>query len=255
LCFIASITGQVGGAHLLNQRRKARALARDPQKAAAWADRGVDVLGGDLDDPAAVAGALEGVDAAFLMMPSKLPTPGFSEAKATVASYIEALRRSPPPRLVALSSFGSGKPSGFGNITSTRAFEAALADASYPVAFIRPGSFMENYSYALQQAQATGAFDILLAPVDRAVPMAATDDINAEIATLLTSDWPNGKIVELGSRYSPNALARAFGKVLKRDVVARSTPRDQWATILGYMGVPEGSISLYEEMIDAINSG
>lgn len=256
--FVAGITGQVGGAaarHLLESGRKVRALARDPRKAAAWADKGVDVREGDLNDPAAVAGALESVEAAFLMMPPTLPTPGFPEAKATVASYTEALRRSPPPRLVVLSSFGSEKPGGLGNITSTHLLEAALADASFPVAFVRPGSFMENYGYALQQAQATGAFNILLGPVDRAVPMTATADIGKEIAALLADDWAGRRIVELGSRYSPNDLAVALGEVLGRSVAVRSTPRDQWATSLGYMGVPEASIGYYEEMMDGINSG
>ena len=256
--FVAGITGQVGGAtarRLLDQGRAVRALARDPQKGAAWADKGVDVRQGDLDDPAAVAGALEGVEAAFVMMPPANPTPGFPEAKATVASYREALRQAPPPRLVALSSFGSEQRSGLGNITSTHLLEEALADAPFPVAFVRPGSFIENYGYALHQAQATGAFDILLGPVDRAVPMTASADIGAEIATLLTGGWTGRKIVELGDPYSPNDLARALSEVLGRDVTARSTPREQWTTSLGYMGVPEASIGLYEEMMDAINSG
>ena len=256
--FVAGITGQVGGAaarRLLDQGRQVRALAREPDKAAAWADRGVEVRPGDLNDPAAVADAMQGVEAAFLMMPPTLPTPGYPEAKATVASYAEALRRSPPPRLVVLSSFGSEKAGGLGNITSTRLLEQALADAPFPVAFVRPGSFMENYGYALHQAQASGAFDILLGPADRAVPMTATADIGAHIAALLTGDWPGRKVVELGDRYSPNDLARALGDVLGREVVARSTPREQWTTSLGYMGVPEASIPFYEEMMDSINAG
>ena len=256
--FVAGITGQVGGAtarHLLDRGRAVRALVRDPRRAAAWANQGVDVRQGDLDDPAAVAAALEGVQAAFLMMPPANPTLGFPEAKATVASYGEALRRSPPRRLVVLSSMGSEQPGGLGNITSTHLLEQALADAPCPVAFVRPGSFIENYGYALHQAEATGAFDILLAPVDRRVPMTATADIGAEIARLLCGDWTGRKIVELGDRYSPNDLASALAHVLGRDVVARSTPREEWTTSLGHMGVPEASIGLYEEMMDSINAG
>jgi uncharacterized protein YbjT (DUF2867 family) len=129
--------------------------------------------------------------------------------------------------------------------------EQALADASFPAVFVRPGSFMENYGYALHQAQATGAFDILLGPADRAVPITATADIGAEIAVLLTANWMGRKVVELGDRYGPNDLARALGDVLGREVVARSTPREQWATSLGNMA----SIPLCEEMMDGINSG
>ena len=215
----------------------------------------MEVRRGDLNDANAVAAALEGVEAAFLMMPPTLPTPGYPEAKATVASYAEALRSSPLPRLVVLSSFGSEKGSGLGNITSTHLLEEALAGAAFPVGFIRPGSLMENYGYALHQAKATGGFDILLGPVDRAVPMTATADTGAQIATLLTSDWTGRKVVEVGDRYSPNDLAEALSAVLDRDVAARSTPRKQWATSLSRMNVPAKSVAFYEEMMDGINSG
>ena len=109
--FVAGMTGNVGGAaarRLLAEGHAVRTLARDPQKAAAWAQQGVDVRQGDFNDPASVAAALEGVAGAFLMMPPMMaPAPGFPEAKAVIASFREALRQAPPPRLVLLSSIGS----------------------------------------------------------------------------------------------------------------------------------------------------
>ena len=187
--FVAGITGQVGGAtarHLLDLGKQVRTLVRDPQKAADWSQKGVEVRSGDLNDAAAVTTALEGVEGAFLMMlPTMAPAPGFPEAHATIASYTETLRKAPPPRLVVLSSFGSHRNTGLGNITSTHMLEEALKDVPFPCAFLRPGSFIENYIHGLQQAEATGAFDVFLAPTSRAVPMAATDDIGREVARLL----------------------------------------------------------------------
>lgn len=259
MLFVAGITGQVGGAaarQLLAEGHRIRTLARDPQKASEWAAKGVDIRQGDLDDPAALAAALEGVEGAFLLMPPVLvPKPGYPEARKTVASLREALRRSPPPRLVLLSSFGSQQTSGLGNITATHLLEEALSDLSDPTAFVRPGSFIENYVYALQQAEATGSFDIFLAPTDRKVPMAATADIGAEIARLLAGKWSGKKIVELGCRYSPDDLAHALTEVLGRPVQVRAVPRDQWAKNLEYMGIPAGESGRYEEMLDGINSG
>ena len=257
--FVAGINGQVGGAtarHLLARGRQVRALVRDPHKAARWSQKGVEVRSGDLNDPAAFAAALEGVEGAFLMMlPTMAPAPGFPEARATIASFTEALRRAPPPRLAVLSSFGSHQNSGLGNITSTHMLEEALRDVPFPSAFVRPGSFIENYTYGLQQAEATGAFDIFLAPTTRGVPMAATDDIGREIARLLAEGWEGKTIVELGSRVSPNDLAQAMGEVLGRPVQVRATPREHWAAALGSMGLPAGSAGPYEEMMDSINSG
>ena len=98
--FVAGITGHVGGAtarKLLAQGKQVRTLARDPKKASAWADQGVEVLEGDWTDSATLASALKGVDGAYLMMPPTMtPGPGFPEAKAVIASYQKALQQTPP---------------------------------------------------------------------------------------------------------------------------------------------------------------
>lgn len=257
--FVAGITGKVGGAtarQLLEQGRKVRTLARDPQKAIEWSKEGVDVRQGDFNDAVAIAGALEGVEGTFLMLPPLMnPGPGFPEAKVMVASFREAVRRTPPPRLVALSSVGSQQTSGLGMITTTHLLEEALADLPFPTAIVRAGSFLENYTYGLQAAASSGWFDTFLTPTDHAFPMIATEDIGKEIARLLIGGWSGEKIVELGSRISPDDLARAFGEVLGQSVQARSIPREQWTASLQAQGMPTGGIGPFEEMEDGFNSG
>ena len=148
---VSGITGQVGGAiahRLLEDGRQVRALCRDPQKTVEWSQKGVHICQGDFNDPAAVARALEGVEGAFLMLPPfSAPAPGFPEAKAIIASFLEALGQEPPPRLVLLSSIGSQQSSRLGLITSTHLLEEALGNLPFPTAFVRAGSFLENYIY------------------------------------------------------------------------------------------------------------
>ena len=145
---VSGITGQVGGAtarRLLEGGHTVRALVRDPQKAAPWSQEGVDVRQGDFNDAASLASALEGVAGAFLMIPPTMaPAPGYPEAKAVIAAYRQALGRTPPPRLVLLSSIGAQQSSGLGLITATHLMEEALGDLPFPTAFIRAGSFFEN---------------------------------------------------------------------------------------------------------------
>lgn len=257
--FVTGITGKVGGAaarRLLNEGHTVRALVRDPQKAEEWSQKGVDVRRGDFNDAAAVAGALEGVEGAYLMLPPFFaPAPGFPEAKSIIASFREALRQAPPPRLVALSSVGSQQSSGLGMITATHLLEEGLGDLPVPTAFVRPGSFLENYTRALQAAASTGRFDSFLQPTDRTFPMVATEDIGHEVARLLIGGWSGTKIVELGSPVSPDDLARAMGEVLGRPVQARAIPRAQWEASLEAQGMPPGFIRPYLEMEDAYNSG
>ena len=256
---ISGITGHVGKAAartLLDAGHAVRALVRDPQKAAEWARQGVEVRQGDFADPAAVAAALEGVAGAFLMIPPVLaPSPGFPEAKAVIASFREALRQAPPPRLVLLSSIGSERSSGLGLITTTHLMEEALGDLPFPTAFVRAGSFLENAVGGLGPAASTGVYYSFYQPTDRTVPMIATVDIGAEVAHLLAGDWDGRKIVELGSPVSPDDLARAMSEVLGRPVQAQAVPRERWASTIESFGMAPGTTAPYEEMMDGVNSG
>ena len=259
LFFVSGITGHVGGAaarRLQEEGHAVRTLARDPQKAAAWAQQGVDVRQGDFSDAASVAAALEGVAGAFLMMPPVMaPTPGYPEAKAVIASYQAALRQAPPPRLVLLSSIGSERSSGLGLITTTHLMEEALGDLPFPTAFVRAGSFLENAVGGLGPAASTGVYYSFYQPTDRAIPMIATADIGQEVAHLLTVGWEGQKIVELGSPVSPDDLARAMSEALGQPVKAQAVPRAQWAASLEAFGMAPGTTGLYEEMLDGVNSG
>jgi uncharacterized protein YbjT (DUF2867 family) len=255
---VTGITGKVGGAtarHLLGKGKQVRALVRDEAKAATWKAKGVELIKGEWEDPAVMTRALNGVEGAYLMMPPiQTPSRDFREAKAVIASYKEALAKSAPPKVVALSSMGSEKASGLGLITSTHLLEEALRNEPFPIAFVRAGSFFENYLFGLQAAQG-GTLPIFYAPTERKLPMIATEDIGAEVAKLLTSKWTGKRFIELGSLVSSDELAAALGAVLGRDVKAQAVPREAWADALQHMGLPKGGTWGYEEMIEGINSG
>lgn len=256
---VTGITGHVGGAaarQLLADGRKVRALVRDPKKAAEWTQRGVELQQGDSNDAEDVARALQGVEGAYLMLPPVMaPAPGFPEAKGIIASFREALKKTPPPKLVVLSSIGSEQTSGLGLITQTHLLEEALGDVPFPVAFVRAGSFYENYIGAMAAAAASGVFYTLPQPVDRPVPMIATEDIGKEVAKLLESSWTGKRIIELGSPVTPSELAQAMSAVLGRPVQAQAVPREQWTAVVEQFGFPRGGTAAYEEMQDGFNSG
>jgi uncharacterized protein YbjT (DUF2867 family) len=255
---VMGITGHVGGAtarELLAKGKQLRALVRDTQKAAVWAQQGVELVQGNWNDAASMATALKGVEGAYIMMPpTQTPSPGFPEAKAVVASYVQALKQSAPPRLVALSSFGSEQTSGLGLITATHLLEEGLKEINFPVALVRAGGFFENYMYGLQAAQG-GALPVFYAPTDRKVLQIATADIGALVAELLTTEWSGRRVIELGTPVSPDEIASALGEVLGRKVKAQAVPREAWAGALEHMGLPKGSTWAYEEMIESVNSG
>ena len=255
---ITGITGKVGGAaakHLLAGGKQVRALVRDESKAKRWADQGVELVRGEWENTEALTRALEGVEGAYLMMPPvQTPSRDFHEAKAVIASYKQALAQTPPPKVVALSSMGSEKPSGLGLIASTHLMEEALKTEPFPIAFIRAGGFYENFLYGLGAGQG-GTLPLFYTPTDRKLPMIATEDIGAEVAKLLTSEWTGKRYIELGSMVSSDEVAAQLGEVLGREVKAQAVPREAWSGALEHMGLPKGQTWGYEEMIEGVNSG
>ena len=119
---VMGITGNVGGAtaeHLLALGKEVRALVRNREKAANWANQGVELVDGDWNNSEAIERALKGVEGAFVMLPAVwAPSPDYKEAKGVIANYVEALTRAAPPRVVALSSMGANRTSGLGMITA-----------------------------------------------------------------------------------------------------------------------------------------
>jgi hypothetical protein len=86
--------------------------------------------------------------------------------------------------------------------------------------------------------------------------MVATNDIGAEVATLLTGPaWSGHRAIELGSMVSADEVAAQLGEVLQRDVKAFAIPREGWPAAFEQLGIPKGQTGAAEEMYDALNAG
>ena len=86
--------------------------------------------------------------------------------------------------------------------------------------------------------------------------MVASDDIGAEVATLLTGPaWSGHRVIELGSMVSADEVAAQLGEVLKLDVKAFAVPRAGWAEAFEQFGIPKGHTGPAEEMYDGISEG
>jgi uncharacterized protein YbjT (DUF2867 family) len=259
LFLVMGITGNVGGAaasHLLARGARVRAMVRNREKASGWAHRGVELVDGDWNDSAAIERAFEGVDGAFVMLPAVWsPSPDYKEARGVIANYVEALSKAAPPRVVALSSMGADRTSGLGMITALSLLEQGFRDLTFPIAFLRAGGFFENFLYGLQVAQG-GTLPVYYTPTNRKSTMVATNDVGAEVATLLTGQaWSGQRVVELGSMVSADEVAEQLGEVIDLGVKAVAIPRAGWAEAFEQFGVPKGRTGPAEETFEAVNAG
>jgi len=256
---VVGITGNVGGGAarlLLDGGHKVRALVRDPAKAAAWADKGVELCVGDIGDAKSIARALQGVQGAFVMLPPHHnPVEDWADYRQFANNYRDAITQVPPRRVVVLSSFGSEKTKGLGLITATHILETALADVQPPVAFIRAGGFLENNLSSFARARESGFFDTFYVPTDRPLACVATEDISKLAARLLLSEWSGKRYIEHGTGFSPDELARAMSEAAGRRIQARAIAEEQWPAVLARFGLPPAGVKAYCEMLRGVNAG
>lgn len=255
---ITGITGKVGGAvarHLLSVGEYVRAVVRDADKGRTWAALGCEVVIAEMEDAQALTRAFEGVTGAFILPPPAFdPAPGFPEAKAAIAAVRQAIDASRPGKVVCLSTVGAQATQS--NLLSQRTLmEAALSGATTPVTFLRPAWFLENLSWDVDQARNEGILSSYLQPLDRAIPMVATEDVGRVAAELLQQDWRGQRIVELEGpqRITQYAVAEALAKALGRDVRAQAVPREQWGAIFKAQGMNDPIPRI--QMLDGFNEG
>jgi hypothetical protein len=169
---VMGITGNVGSKvadTLLQHGKRVRGIVRNEAKAAAWKEKGVELITADYDDH--LTAAFTGVEGIFAMIPPNLlPDPGFPDSVARIAAIRKAILAAKPPRAVFLSSIGSEKTSNLGLITATHILEQELSSTGVPSAFLRAGSFMENILYSVPAARATGKYFAFYQPLDHPFP-------------------------------------------------------------------------------------
>ncbi len=254
---VTGITGKVGAAvarSLLSADQPVRAVCRDRGKGAPWADLGCDTAVADLLDAGALAKAFEGTEGVFAMLPPVFdPAPGFPEAREFIASMYTALAAAKPKKVVALSSIGADAPNP-NLLNALGLMEEALKILPVPVVFLRAAWFMENAAWDIASAR-EGNIQSYLQPLDRPIPMIATDDVGRTAAALLQEHWEGGRIVELegAQRVSPTALAAAFCKALAQPVRAEAVPRDRWESLFRAQGMKNPTPRM--QMIDGFNAG
>ncbi|HEY2471509.1 MAG TPA: NmrA family NAD(P)-binding protein [Terracidiphilus sp.] len=259
---VMGITGNVGGAvaeNLLAAGQTVRGVVRNPQKAKAWADRGVELVQLTYDDAEGLARAFAGAEGVFAMIPPDFaPAPGLPDQKRTIAAILQALKQAKPGKVVFLSSIGSEQPNGLGLITSTHLLEQATRTLPIPVAYLRAGSFMENWLGALDHVRATGEMPFFYAPLTRKFPLVATRDIGLAGAKVLQERWTGERVLEVNGPAGGTDLletASAYATLASREVKAVQLPEEAWQSVLETMGMPANRTELYIEMVKSFNSG
>ncbi|MFI5910837.1 NAD(P)H-binding protein [Dactylosporangium sp. NPDC051541] len=195
-----------------------RALVRDPASVAA--PEGVELVRGDLADPAALGPAMEGADAVFLL-------PGYPGLAA-------AARAAGVRRIVQLSGGSAGSADRSNAVTSyMNDAEAEMRDSGLEWTVLRPAAFMSN---ALRWNEQIRGGVVRLPFAD--VPLATVHprDIAAVAAVAMTEDGHQSMIyrptgpVALSPPEQVAILGEALGRSLRFEAQPNGEARREMLT-------------------------
>src|SRR5690242_10049431 len=163
------------------------AVARNAEKAAPIADRGVEVRIADYNDPAALAKAFGAGDTVLLIS-------GLEPNRLDQHKSIIAIAKDAGVARIAYTGALGGPEADFDLAADHRATEQAILDSGLPYTFLRNGWYNEVYTDQIAGHLAHG---VLGSAGDGRIASAARRDYAAAAAVVLTGDGHEKKAYEL----------------------------------------------------------
>lgn len=256
---VLGANGRAGGeaAHALIERGEAvRVVLRRKEQGEKWTALGAEVAVASIEDADAMADALEGASAAFLLNPPPVSGDPYARTQELGAALADAARRARLPKAVVLSSIGAQHASGTGVIATLNRFEALLDGVAPATAFLRSGYFVETWGEVAETVVSESVLPTFLKP-SRRIPMVSTIDVGRAAATVLCEQWTGKRVVELGGPHdwSAGEVAAAFAEVLGRPVAPVLVPPERRAALLAEQGIPGEVASALLGMYGGIANG
>ncbi len=246
------ITGATGniGRHLLDElvrtEAEVRALVRDPYRLDGYRDR-VHVVQGDLDDPATLDPAMEGISTLFVLAAGP-------DVPAQDAALIEAAQRAGVKQVVMVSSLGA-ELGGIGGGRPHQPGERLLRESGLGWTLLHPSEFMTNTLWWRDTILAAGS--IFVPTGTGRVGFVDPSDIAAVAARVLTTDGHDGVTYRITG---PEALSTAdvaahLSAVIGRPVQHVDVPEEAFRAGMEQAGFPPPLVALQVEYCAAVKAG
>jgi uncharacterized protein YbjT (DUF2867 family) len=220
--------GVQGGAvvrQALKRGYSVRALVRDPEKSEGLWDIGARLCAGDLEDPASLDAAHQGIDTVVLQMPPGAPP----RIAALMDNAIAAIRAGGARGVIVkmASANPTTRPDEPG-FAANRIIEDKMRDAGLPFSIIRPTMYLDNLLRPEMRAAILGKGALVLPiPVAQQIAWTSVDDSARAALTLLDNDaFGHDCLISGPESVDGEGLAHAFSQALSRDVEFQSLPLD-----------------------------
>ena len=210
------------------------AIVRNPAKAQALMQKGVQVREADYGNSAALAQALQGVEKLLLISSSEVGQ------RAPQHRNIINAAKSAGVQLIAYTSLLHADTSPLGLRAEHIETENDLAQSGIPFVLLRNGWYSENYLASVPAALEHGAF--IGSAGDGKIASASRQDYAAAAAKVLSLDNQAGKVYELAGdeAWTLTELAEKLSALTGKSVVYQNLSEADFAAALQNAGLPEG---------------
>lgn len=238
IVLVAGATGRQGGAvvrHMLPKGWRLRALTRNPKSYAArqLAEKGVELVEGDMDDPASLERAARGVYGVYSVQ--DFWTVGARREVQQGKNLADVAKKAGVEHLVYSSVGGAERNTGITHWETKWVVEKHVRSLNLPVTVLRPASFMETYH--ITEVEIGLLKGKLADPIrgDKPYQTIATDDIGAFAALAFErpKDFIGLDLEIAGSELTNIDAAKVFSRVLNRPVKFQKLPLPIVRLVLG----------------------
>jgi uncharacterized protein YbjT (DUF2867 family) len=230
-------TGQQGGAvarELLGRGFGVRALTRDPEKPAAreLAERGAEVVRGDLDDRSSIDRAIEESYGIFSVQ--NFWETGYEREVQQGSRLAEAAKAAGVSHLVYSSVGSAHRQTGLSHFESKWEVEESVRQIDLPYTILRPAFFMQNWEVFGRDQILGGTLAQPLDP-DKPFQTVAVEDIGvfAAMAFENPGEWIGREVDLAGDEMTMPEYAETFSRVIARDVNYYQVPWNQFEQAAG----------------------
>ena len=246
---LITTAGKVGSeaARLLAQRgASVRVLARDPEKATALRQVGVDVAEGDLDAPATIDAAMQGVTSVVLVSPA---------VPAQELNVIDSAARAGVGHIVKITSKASAD-SPIARQRGQAQIEAGLLASGLGYTLLRSNFYMQNFLMLASAIAQTNSFGSSAGAGQ--VGLIDTRDVAAVAAEIAAS--PAAHVGKTYVLTGPELLSYAdvaavLSQVLGRPIVFSERTIEEDKQALMSVGVPEPIAAMNAHAVSLIAEG
>ena len=249
---IAGATGTNGReliAQLAEHDVAIRALVRDLEKAAGLAGPKVQLVQGDLADPASLDAAMAGVDIAYVV------TAVVPEAPQLFSNFYAAAKKAGVGRVVKFSGLGAAPDSGSELIRQHAAADQELRDSGLSYTIIRPNSFHQNMFWQAEGIKLSGQFYLPLAEARQST--IDVRDIAAATVKVMLQPGHENKDYDLTGPESLSfaEVAATLSEVLGKPVSYVAIPVEAAEQAMKDMGMPEWNAHALAEIQGVFATG